>query len=228
MAFVRDQHLGVIQGAVGPQVFKNRRGKSYVAQLPHNSSKAPSANVMNSRSRFGIVTRFAKSVNSIPALKSVWDIVTPDSISPFNGIFKANYPNVTATDIMDTAMIVPKFYGFGLTTTDVSVDGSAINVSLDPVGTDNVIDTSVEKYIQLCAVIKCIDPVSPDSPKMMLIPKMSSNVSLNLVNPLSFSVELKDFEEKIYAAYDTHLVYIAFVTLDVMGKAVHYSEQFTA
>ena len=228
MAFVRDQHLGVIQGALGPQVFKNRRGKSYVSQLPHNSGKVPSLNVINSRKKFGIVTRFAQAINSIPALKTIWDIATPDSMSPYNGIFKTNYPSVTSSDVKDTALIVPRFYGFGVNTTDLSIDGSSVNLSIDALGTDTVLDTFTEKYIQLCAVIKCTSPVFSDSPDSMFIPVKSSQVLLNLANPLSFSIELKDFEQKIFSAYDSHLTFLALVTLDEMGNAVHYSEGLTS
>ncbi|MFA7360356.1 MAG: hypothetical protein WC139_04905 [Candidatus Kapaibacterium sp.] len=228
MAYVRDQHLGVIQGALGPQVFKNRRGKSYVAQLPHSSGKTPSVNVINVRKKFGVITRFAKSVNSIPALKTVWDIATPDNMSPFNGIFKTNYSNVTTSDVLSTALIVPRFYGFGITSTDLTVDETSINLSIDPIGTDSSIDTNVEKFIQLCAVLKCTDPSIVDSPGIIFAPVMSSNVILNLANPLSFTIEFKDFEQAIYEAYDTHLTFLALVTLDADGKAIHYSEELTA
>lgn len=228
MAYVRDQHLGVIQGALGPQVFKNRRGKSYVAQLPHNSGKIPSEKVINVRKKFGIVTRFAKSVNSIPALKTVWDNATPDSMSPYNGIFKTNYPNVTSSDVLSTALIVPRFYGFAITSTDLTVDGTSISLAIDPIGTDSSINTDVEKFIQLCAVLKCTDPSLEDNPGIIFVPVMSSNVILNLANPLSFTIDFKDFEQAIYAAYDTHLTYLALVTLDADGKAIHYSEELTA
>lgn len=228
MAYVRDQHLGVIQGALGPQVFKNRRGKSYVAQLPHSSGKAPSVNVINVRKKFGIITRFAKSVNSIPELKTVWDNATPDSMSPFNGIFKTNYSNVTSSDVLSTALIVPMFYGFAITSTDLTVDGTSISLAIDPIGSDSSIDTNVEKFIKLCAVLKCTDPTLDGSPAIMFLPVMSSNVVLNLVNPLSFTIEFKDFEQAIYAAYDTHLTFLALVTLDADGKAIHYSEGLTA
>lgn len=228
MAFVRDQHLGVIQGALGPQVFKNRKGKSYVAQLPHNSGKVPSVNVTNVRKKFGIVTRFAKSVNSISALKSIWDNATPDSMSPYNGIFKSNYPFTTSSDVLDTALIVPRFYGFSITSTDLTVDETSVTLGIDPIGTDSVIDTNVEKYIQLCAVIKCTVPQITDNPQIMFVPLKSSNVVLNLANPLSFSIELKDFETAIYSAYDTHLTFLALVTLDADGRAIHYSQGITA
>ena len=228
MANVRDRHLGSVQGQVGDQVFKMRGNKSYVAQLPHNSGTEAKDIVIDNRKKFGVAARFSIAVNQISPLKETWDIYTPNSMSPFNGILKANYPKVTSTDVTDNALIVPFFGGFPVVTTDVTIDGTTVDVAIDPIGTGEEIDTMIEKYIVLCAVIKCTDGNVEDAEKIMFIPLQSDNVVLNLANPLTFSITLTGAERKTYSSYDTHLTYLAFVTLDESGNPIHFSEGFTA
>ena len=228
MAKVRDQHLGTIQGAVGPQVFKVLRGNSYVAQLPHMSGIAPTQKAIIARSRFGITGKFASAVNKIVAFKKLWDIYTPNNISPYNGIFRENYPYITETDVTELASITPMLTGFNVTTTEVSVDAGGVNVSIDPIGTNSEIDTMIEKYIQLGAVIKCTDPVVPNTPSVNFISLKSDNVSLNLINPLTFSISLSEQQKNLFAAYDTHVTFLGFVTITADVASVHNSTGFTA
>lgn len=223
MARVRDRHLGVIQGAVGDQVFKLRGSKSYLAQLPHSNGIAPTEKLVNIRKKFANAVKFAQAVNKIPAFKSIWDMVTPNEISPYNGIFKENYRYITSTDVMQNALVVPKSGGFVVVTTDVTISSTSVSVSLDPIGSLSGIDTAVEKFIQLGAVIKCTDNVEEDGIPLEFIWLNSANVVLNLANPLIFDVDLLTPQTGTYNEYDTHLTYFAFVTLDADGNAVRFS-----
>ena len=227
MANVRDRHLGSVQGKIGDQVFKMKGNKSYVAQLPHNSTVEAKEIVINNRKRFGKAARFSLAVNQISPLKKIWDIYTPNSMSPFNGIVRQNYEFATTTDILNSALIVPFFGGFPVVTSDVIIDGITISVSIDPIGTGEEIDTTIEKYIVLCAVTKCTDRTIETIEDIRFISLQSSNVVLNLANPLSFEIILTGAERKAYSSYDTHLTYLALVTLDDSGNAIHFSESFT-
>lgn len=228
MARVRDRHLGTIQGQVGDQVFKLRGNQSYLSQLPHNKGIAPKEIIINNRMKFGNAARFSIAVNNVDELKKTWDITTPNNISPFNGILRANYSFATSTDISDRALIVPFLGGFPVVTTDVSVDASTVSVTIDPIGNGEGIDTMIEKYIMLCAVIKCTDTVVENLPKMLFISLKSDNIMLNLINPLSFTINLSGAEKRSFSSYDTHLTYLALVTLDDKGNPIHFSESFTA
>lgn len=228
MAKVRDQHVGVLQGKLGPQVFKLIRGNHFAARLPRLSSKEPKDNIINNRMKFGLTAQFSESVHQVPGLNEIWDLATPNSMSPFNGIFKSNYRNVTSTDVLDTASIVPLTGGFGVTTTDVTIDGETVEVAIDPIGTISKIDTNIEKFIKLGFVIKCTDRNNDNYDSIMFISGFSSNVVLNLANPLSFSAIIYDSDRDIYSKYDTHLTYLALITLDADNNPIHFSKGFTA
>lgn len=228
MGILNKKVLGAPTGAVGDVQFSYRNGQTIIGTRPASFMPGTDTMSVNRRNRFGITAKFAKSVNSIDALKNLWDAKTENTISPFNGIFRASYPYVSPTDVTSSATIVPQLFGFNITTTDVSIDGSAVNVSIDPIGNNAGIDPLVEKYIKLCVVIKCTDGTKETLPKLMFVPLDSANVMLNLVNPLTFSITLADQEKEIYSLYDTHLSYLALVTLKEDGTAVNYSSGFTA
>ena len=228
MGFLKKSVLGKPSGAVGDILFRYKDGKTIIGTRPVSFMPGTDTASVNRRSRFGISGKFASAVNSIPSFKSLWDGVTPNNISPYNGIFKASYPFITPTDVSASAAIVPLLYGFDVTTTDVTVDETEVSVSIDPIGTNAEIDLNVEKFIQLGTVIKCSDGTLDTLPALLFIPLKSANVVLNLVNPLTFSITLSDQDSDLYSMYDTHLSYLALVTLDENGKAVHYSSGFTA
>ena len=228
MGFLKKSVLGKPSGAVGDILFRYKDGKTIIGTRPVSFMPGTDTASVNRRSRFAITGKFSSAVNSLPSFKSLWDNVTPNNISPFNGIFKASYPFVTPTDVSASAAIVPILYGFDVTTTDVTVDETEVSVSIDPIGTNAEIDTNVEKFIQLGTVIKCSDGTMDTLPALLFIPLKSANVVLNLANPLTFSITLSDQDSDLYSMYDTHLSYLALVTLDENGKAVHYSSGFTA
>ena len=228
MGFLKKAVLGLPSGAVGDVLFRYKNGKTIIGTRPVSFTPGKDPNSVNRRNRFGITARFSQAVNSIPSFRSLWDNVTPNNISPYNGIFKASYPFVTPTDVSGSASIVPQLFGFNITTTEVSIDGSAVNVSIEPIGTNAEIDPMIEKFIQLGVVIKCTDATQDSLPKMVFLPLRSANVPLNLVNPLTFSITLSDQDKELYSLFDTHTAYLALVTLNDNGKAVHYSSGFTA
>lgn len=228
MGILSKRVLGQPSGAVGDIQFSYRNGLTVIGTRPASFMPGTDEKSVNRRNRFGITAKYSQAVNSIPSLKSLWDDVTPNIISPFNGIFKASYPYVTPTDVTTTAKLVPQLFGFDVTTTDVTVDETEVNVSIDPIGTNAEIDTDIEKFIQLAAVIKCTDSTEDTLPNMLFLPLKSANVVLNLANPLSFTITISDQDSDAYSMYDTHLTYLALVTLDTNGKAIHYSKGFNA
>ncbi|MFA5010679.1 MAG: hypothetical protein WC644_01885 [Ignavibacteria bacterium] len=228
MGVLKKSVLGKPSGVVGDILFRYKDGKTIIGTRPVSYMPGMDVNSVNRRNRFGITAKFSRAVNSLPSFKNLWDNVTPNNISPFNGIFKASYPFVTPTDVTDMANIVPQLFGFDVTTTDVSIDATEVSVSIDPIGTNASIDTNVEKFIQLGTVIKCTDGTVDTLPKLVFIPLKSSNVVLNLANPLSFTITLCDQDSDLYSYFDTHVSYLAFVTLDEFGKAIHYSKGFNA
>lgn len=229
MAKLNDQHLGTLRGALGPQVFKMLFGEAYVARLPRKTLKEPSAETIERRNRFKMCMKFSKSLYGIKSLRPFWDVFVPEGVTKriptIAKIAKVTYDTVTSAAILDTTFLAPDF-GFNITTTDLTVGDTEISVAIDPLGTNQGFDTNVEKFIQLGCVMHLSDPVNGTQVSHRFMNFVSSNVVLNLANPLSFSIPIEPARQSIYNAYDTHKTFLIFVTLDSNGKSVHFSNTF--
>ena len=219
--------LGNMRNKAGQTVFFIWKGiQVFRAMAKATYSRTPAQSIV--RGKFLITSKFAAAVYSLSALAQRWKTITGSKLIVLNKIFKSNYIYASKGDLGSAATIVPPLTGFPVTTTDAAVDETSVAVGTDPIGTNTNIDTNIEKFIQLNAVIKCTDPKSTDgTPSIYYLPVKSTNVVLSITNPLTFVALLTDELSAIYSLYDTHLTYIALVTLDEAGNAVNNSTVFT-
>lgn len=229
MAKVRDQHLGTIQGRVGPQVFKVLNSQSYVAQLPHRSQTVATEAVMNQRKRFSLTVKFMKAIYSLVSLKYFWSKFTPEftskKIQTSAKITRANYPNVTATEITDLALLVPDF-GFSVEISSSEINLGHVRVDIDAIGNTGIIDTEVEKFIFMACVMHLSNPVSNTYPANRFFSLVSDNVTLSISEPLRFDILLDDSKSEIFKAYDTKKTFIVLITTDTKNDPVHFSSTY--
>jgi len=214
--------LGNPSGIVGQVLFRDRGGEVYMSTRPKSFMPGADTPAVNRRKRFGLTGKFAKAVNSIDKMKIVWDAVTPNNISPYNGIFKANYSNVTPDSVSDTALLSPGI-GFNAAVDTAVIDNTGVQVTLEALGVDSGINPVIETHIVMAAVVSCSVTTDTNLNPNYFLALKSVPVDTNLVNPLSFSVTFGDQEATYFDKYTTHKTFIAFVTLDADGKPVHYS-----
>jgi hypothetical protein len=228
MTKVVDQHLGALRGAMGPQVFKMKGGKSYAARLPHPSLVQPSVETIARRNRFKLTLKMSKRMHDIPQLKYLWKnyIIEDESekISAFNKMTKLTYQRMAATGPLDTARIVP-YVGFEVTA-DITLTNTQYTAELQAIGSSTIIDTAVEKYVYLVCVTHLYTPINPDDRANVFFSLVSSRSNLSITNPMTINVELGDFNRQIYDEYTNRKVFFALVTTDANEVPVHYSNTF--
>ena len=229
MANITNELTGRASGKVGNLVYRITNGQTSLCSAPLKPKPATDPKVIARRNRFRMALRLASAMNSIAPLKTLWKnteiLDISNKLSPFSKMIRKNYPSVTETGILDNLYLGPT-YGFGVTTTDVSVSDSDVNVSIDPIGNSQNIDTSIEKFITLACVFLLTDPINPNDAKYVFHSAKSGNVALNLVNPLSFSLSLDGDVNKKFSAYDTTRAFFVLITLDTLGNPVRFSETF--
>ncbi|MCX6159009.1 MAG: hypothetical protein NTY74_13600 [Ignavibacteriae bacterium] len=214
--------LGDPSGAVGKVVFKERGGNIYIGVRPKPYMPGNGTDAVSRRMKFGLTGKLSTAINSIDKLKIVWDKATPSNITPYNGIFKANYQNVTPTDVSNTMLMAPGV-GFKITTSSAEVTNTDVSVTLNALGTDTEIDTMVETTMVMAVVVYCKGVLDPNFKENYFIAMKSSPMNINLVNPLTFSVTLSGTESQMFDKYSTHKGFITFVTLDDLGNPVRFS-----
>ncbi len=225
MAELKKTILGKVSGAVGDVLFRQRNGKNIVGTKPSSFIPGNDPASVSRRAKFALSIGLAKSMNSIPELKSVWKSKTPSGLTPYNYMIKTNYVNIEQDNISDYAVLVPDI-GFGVTVTAVSIDSSGVQVDVDAIGNSAGIDAAVEQSILLASVIYMNNPVDNTVKQNGFLTAVSTAQSLSLTNPLSFQVSFNNQETQLFDKYQAHKGFFTLLTLDANSNVVHYSSTF--
>lgn len=222
MAEVIKTVIGFLSGALGNMVFKERLGKHSVSMRPRSFTAGTDEAAIKRRARFGLTGQFTTAVNANQYLKRFWDLATPPTMTPFNGIFRYNYKHITDADVSNTVALVPSV-GFSVSEVSIALTRTNCTVVLNPIGTLSDIDTGVETTIQMAVVVHCSNPLDPKFEKHHFIPLKSGNVILNLTTEMTFNIPLNDYQTQYFDRYTDHKGFFAFITLDADLKGIRYS-----
>lgn len=229
MAHIINELTGRVRGKVGNLVYRITNGNTALCALPTNRVIDNSPAAVVRKSRFRIVVKFSKAINSLLSLKHFWKIFSEETIdlkkSAFNKIVKKNYKRVSGTTVLDTAYMVP-YYGFNADASEVAITDNAITVEIDALGTSTGIDLNIEKQIAIQCVVCLSAPVILDDIPVAFFSGESGKITLNLTNPMSFSITLVDAQSGLINAYAGKKVFLALVTYDDDGLPVRYSNTF--
>lgn len=226
MAKIRKQVLGRISGAVGDVLFRVKDGKGFVGTRPNSFMPGTDAKAVARRRRFALSVRYAKSVNEIASLKSIWKQYKSSSQSAYNFIMRSNYHAILPDDVTLAASLVPDI-GFSTDITSSTIEPPAITVTIDPIGFNSGIDPLVETKIQLATVLFFKSPIDGNYSLYRFLPLLSPEVALSLNTALNFSIPLSDQQEKLYDQYTEFKAFFAFFTLDLTKKVIHFSNTYT-
>lgn len=138
MARVRDNHLGVLQGKMGPSVFKVINGQTFAASVPRKRSKAKTELESATMTRMGLLSRFASAVCKINKLKEVWTIDFSDVFisskhsesEPFQRIIAVNYSNAASNFLFPDANLSPSS-GYGISVLNHVIESSNFKLGFD-------------------------------------------------------------------------------------------------
>jgi hypothetical protein len=222
MAEVIKTVIGFLSGALGNMVFKERLGKHSVSMRPHSFTAGTDEKAVKRRTRFGLTGQFAAAVNINQYLKRFWDIATPPTMTPINGIFRYNYKHISDSDVSNTVSLVPTV-GFSVSEVSIALTRTHCTVVLNPIGNLADINPSIEQFVQMAVVIHCSNPVDPKFELHHFIPLKSGNVNLSLSTEMTFDIPLNDYQTQYFDRYTDHKGFFAFVTLDTDQKGIRYS-----
>ena len=222
MAELRKAVLGVVSGAIGDIVFRERDGLNYLATRPSSFIPGTDPASVARRGRFSMAAKTSVAINRIPELKALWDTVTPSGKSPFNFIFHSNYAFVSATDVTDLLKIVPD-NGFGISLTGNTVSNMSVQAIVSPIGTKAGINIAVETQWMMACVEFLSNPLDESVAPYSILSLVSTTLPMSLTDPLTFNADLTSQQSLVFDKYQDHKVFIAILSLDATGNPVHYS-----
>jgi len=225
MAELNKTVLGRLSGAVGDIIFRQRNGKNYVGTKPSSFIPGNDDASVARRAKFALSTKLARTINSIPQLKSVWSAAVPSGLTPYNYIIKINYNNIDQGVLSDNVVLTPDI-GFGVNASSLSIASSGIQADLEAIGNNEGIDPVNEVSLQLVAVIHLSNPADSNIKPYSFLSFVSAVQVTDLDNPLSFSMSLSTQEAQIFDQYQDHKVFFSLLTLDANESVVKYSSTF--
>lgn len=216
--------LGKFRGALGDALFRKIHGNFLVGVKPDSFTAGTDDAAVKRRQRFSLSAKFATAVNHIPVLKTIWDINTPDTMSAFNGILKADYPRCTFDDVTEDALLCPAFNAFNITPTTKTLEPDSILLTISPIGSGNLVDPAIEKEIRMSVVVFCKSPADADlHPDYYLYSFESAKQTLNITTALTFEAVISAPFTSEFDWYNVHRAFMVLTTYDIFGKVVNYS-----
>ena len=226
MPKVVDQFAGRLRGKLGDIIFRIVHGISIAGRAPLKRPASQEPKMVAIRIKFGLANKLGHAVYALPLLSYFWNLFTlPGSTgykTVMNKVMKKNFAHTTESGLTDSAILVPE-RGITINHTDITLTKSTATVELDPIGYTDVIDTNVEKTLVMNMVMCLSDPTGTEDPTFNFIHKTSAEVTLNLVNPLTFSIPMDTMDGDYFDVYTTKKAFFALVTLDADKNPIRYS-----
>ena len=82
--------MGILRGKIGNIVAREFNGKQVISAKPGPYKKSKSLKLQAERSKFSSVVNFAKFINSVSVLKSIWNQSNVEGFSAYHKILKTN------------------------------------------------------------------------------------------------------------------------------------------
>lgn len=225
MAKIRKQVLGKVSGAIGDLTFRVKNGMGFIGTRPNSFTPGNDLASVARRLRFSIAVKYAKSVNELASLRTIWKQYKSPAQSAFNYIMKYNYHAVLPDDVSGTVSMVPDI-GFSVNINSSEIQQHAITAKISPIGNFSEIDPAIETKIQLACVAFFKSPVSDEFSPYHFLSLLSKEESLSLTDPIDFTIALADQQSQLFSQYNTHKLFFAFVTHDPPGKPIHFSNTY--
>ncbi len=129
MAIRRNNVLGQTSGKLGNTVTRIRYGKEVVYALPDKVKISQSKPAKAARSKFALTVSFAKYINSIPALSSIWANAKIPGTNSYQKLIKHNFGLTGENNLTINNIISPAEYN--LIIKDLSYEDNKYTFSID-------------------------------------------------------------------------------------------------
>jgi len=225
MARLRGNVLGQLRGTLGNFYAREIDGETFLSSRAASYHLPVDPDSIVKRKQFAVTGRFAKLVNSLPVLKTVWKHTAGKSTSPYNVICKYNYHFASVDRPTLQNIISPE--GFYFIPAAISFDWEKITVEL-PSLIESVETSENETRLSVNLII-CL--FEPESEKKNLIDLMGFT---NEIPDFDFSkgggigIELTDGEKERAGRYQKSILYLALVTKKMDGEICQHSSTYSA
>ncbi|MCX6157463.1 MAG: hypothetical protein NTY74_05755 [Ignavibacteriae bacterium] len=221
MARLLNSPFGKASGKIGNFIIRNRNGKSFLCSRPVKFTPGSDIDSINRRKKFALVASFAKSVTSIPSLKSTWKSAFPNS-APFNSIIKNIFPNFSPSEPNENLSLTPEI-GFTAGKFKTSLSLSEISHSLY-LNKDTPFLSEI-KSLRIHSVIFLNEPLDTCLKESINLSISSNSIPVSISKNLKIHTPFLNIEKQYISSYQNVFVYSVIILLD--KNAAHISNSQT-
>ncbi len=224
MAKMNKEILGEINGKLGNIVFRQINGKTVMSVRPPNYKPAKTKPAKSARSKFAVSVYFARFINSIPALKKVWNSAKISGTNSNQKIIKHNIKLVGEGVLTPKNIITPA--AVPLMIENLSLDKTKISFTLNL--KDRNLKQTVTLPFQVHTVLYFYDPVNEKEEPLTLDSILSNVTSPSAKDLYSIQLDLNDNQISLFKKYNKQIIYIAAVSEVANNKASYWSSTYSA
>lgn len=227
MAELKRQQFGNIKGTFGNAVFRQRKGKNYIAQKPINFTPPNTDEYFKRISKFKLATKISSVIHSDSHLREIWADVVPknSNVNVYNYLISVVYSFINGDSVNNNLKIVPDSK-IGVRLNSVNIEQDKLVINLYPLTEASLIDTSTEKNSRVSSLIYFSNPVNSDFPAYECVNASSNMLNINLTDSLSFETMLSTTNQSIFNSYQDKKIFSALLTYDERNILVNHSSTF--
>ncbi len=214
---VKRKMFGTLTGQFDDAVFREKDGINFVSKAPKDYTKPETESFYNRTLKFKIAVQLTSAVIKNAVLKLIW---IRKGVK-FANLMSLNYSSIGSGDFVRTPLIAPDD-GFGVRYSSAVLDNSDLEVVMEPFTDRSGLDTSVEKKVQLAAVVYLYHPVD-GSNRIKFLTLKSSKVDFNLDDPVTLTCPLVTADEDRINEYQDKKVFVTLITYNDADEPVNYA-----
>lgn len=222
MAELEKKIFGSLKGSLGDVVFRSRNEKNYIAQRPKSYTLPDNEGFRQRTGKFKLNVKLASAIYSFYPIKKIWADAATNGKSAFTHLVRINYPFVEENDISNMINMTPRS-SFGVSLNNLTMDNTALTIELAPFSEASNVDTSVEKQIQILAVVFLKQPIHSTLPEYDFLKITSAKMNIDTVNPIVFNIPLLTADSDIAANYTSKKVIFTVITYNEADSVVQFS-----
>lgn len=227
MAELKNRYFGEIKGSFGDVVFRRRNGKNYTARKPRKYTKPNTEEYINRVNAFRTSIKFSSVVNSIPELKKFWSMEVSGGKTPYQYLISRSFDTFKSADTVLASKITPN-KGFGVVVDECTLNGTSLNMRIQPLLASSGIDTGNESKIKLISIIQFYEPLTGDSTSFEFITLNSNDTAIDLNESLNFTIQLSTAQANTLALYKKCRIFSTLITYDAGEQPVKYANTFSS
>lgn len=225
MAKLKNKVLGDVSGLLGDFIFRDYKGINVASMRPKNINISNDESSVNRRARFAMAAKLSKAIRQSRDTAISWITEAPANLTVHSYMVKINYPFVSATNISDMIKLVPES-NFISSISSFDLREYEIAYRFMPLGVNNGINTTFEKYIKMFSVLFLHSPADPLFPPYTFISLESEAKPFNLNEEIDFSLPLSEMSRQLIVShYQLKKSYSILITVNEAFKPAKYSDK---